>query len=162
MSPNSFAVMSLLLAGSLFSSFPVLAHEAEKGPVVAPRAERDKAQQLGMSGPKENKGIKSVKTLGANDLTGEFAGSDGLQMRARELIVEPGGVVAVHQHDRRPGVAYILEGEMVEHRNDRSGPLVRKKGHVALEKTGVVHWWENRSKRPARALVVDIIPMEKK
>jgi len=82
----------------------------------------------------------------------------GRVLRAREIVIAPGGVIAVHEHNTRPGVAYILEGEIVEHRNDSDKPVLRRPGDAAFERTGVAHWWENRSDKPVRALVVDIVP----
>ncbi len=110
-----------------------------------------------MSGPKKTTGIAEVTALGEISLDGEFESSDGLNLRARVLVINPGGVVAVHAHDKRPGIAYILEGEMTEHRSSHVNPLVRKAGDSAFEKTGVVHWWENTGNIPAKAIVVDII-----
>jgi quercetin dioxygenase-like cupin family protein len=65
----------------------------------------------------------------------------------------------VHQHTSRPGAAYILEGELVEHRNDSNSPITRSAGAVALEKTGTVHWWKNESSTKAKVLFVEIVPM---
>ncbi len=55
-------------------------------------------------------------------------------------------------------MAYVLEGELIEHRSDESAPVTRRAGAAAFEKTGVVHWWANESSRVARVLVVDIVP----
>lgn len=129
---------------------------------VVPAAERSLAAERGIKGPTQNQGIKSIAVLGTVDLGSEFAAMNGRQLRARELVIEVGGVVAVHQHDSRPGMAYILEGEIIEHRNDQSQVIVHKQGSVAFEKTGVAHWWENKSGLPVRALVVDVVPMEEK
>jgi quercetin dioxygenase-like cupin family protein len=137
-----------------------LAFRAVVAPVTAvvPPAEHDKAQRRKSRGPAANSGIESVKVLGTVPLAGEVEGAGGRVLRARELLIAPGGVVAVHQHDQRPGVAYILEGEMTEFRGEKAEPIVHKAGSTALEWSGVTHWWENRSDKPARALVVDIVP----
>lgn len=127
---------------------------------VVPEAEYDRARELLADGPTKTSGIGGVKLLGTVPLDGEFGSSDGLVMRVRELLIEPGGIVAVHQHDRRPGTAYIIEGEMTEHRSTEKGPLVKKAGDVAMERSGVIHWWENTGSTEARALVVDILPAE--
>jgi quercetin dioxygenase-like cupin family protein len=124
---------------------------------VVPAAEKERAQELLADGPTETTGIASVEKIGSVSLDGEFKSSDGLMMRVRELVIEPGGIVAVHQHTNRPGAAYIIEGEMTEHRSSESGPVVKKAGSTAMERSGVVHWWENTGSIPARALVVDII-----
>lgn len=96
---------------------------------------------------------KALEVLG-----GEFDGMQGRELRAREIVIAPGGVIAVHEHNTRPGVAYILEGEIIEHRNDNDKPIRRRQGDAAFERTGVAHWWENRSEKTVRALVVDIVP----
>jgi quercetin dioxygenase-like cupin family protein len=126
-------------------------------PAVVPQAEHARAQELKAVGPTASKGIESVKLLGSVPLAGEVEGGAGRVLRARELLIAPGGVVAVHQHDQRPGVAYILEGEMTEFRGEKGEPVVHQAGSMALEWSGVTHWWENRSGKPARALVVDIV-----
>ena len=134
--------------------------ESAEKPTVVPQQERDNAQQLEAEGPTETHGIESLTMLGAVGLSGEFEGLEGYTLRARELVIALGGQVAVHQHDARPGVAYIIEGELVEHRNDHNEPILRSAGTVAFEKTGVVHWWKNENSNNARALVVDIVPQE--
>lgn len=150
-------VISLLLTCAMGT-----AHSEQNEIQIVPQSERALAAKKQMEGPTSNQGIKAVKPLGAIKLGGDFAALHDRQLRAREIIVEPNGVVAVHQHEQRPGVAYIIEGEMVEHRSDQSAPLVRKQGDVAFETSGVVHWWENKTALPARALVVDIVPIETK
>lgn len=128
------------------------------GPDVVPAAERERDAAKAFSGPTQNRGVESVTLVGSVALGSEFEGVQGRVLRAREIVVAPGGVVAVHEHHQRPGLAYILEGEIIEHRNDADRQLVRRAGDAAFERTGVVHWWENRSDKPARALVVDIVP----
>ncbi|MES1944208.1 hypothetical protein PC39_08834 [Salinisphaera sp. PC39] len=137
---------------------PGIAHE--DGKHVVPEAERDRAAELQAEGPSENAGIAGVRDLGRIGIGGEFETPDGRILRAREITIEPGGVVAVHRHQGRPGLAYILEGEIVEHRNDAEEPITRGIGAVSFEKTGVIHWWENRGDSTVRALVVDIVPAE--
>lgn len=127
-------------------------------PAVVPQAEREREQALKSTGPTANRGIESVTVIGTVPLANEIEGAGKLMLRARELVIAPGGVVAVHEHHRRPGVAYVLEGEMTEFRSDRGEPIVHRAGSTALERSGVTHWWENRSGKPARALVVDIVP----
>jgi len=127
---------------------------------VVPQAEKARAQELLVDGPTETKDIGGVQVIGTVSLDGEFDSSDGLMIRVRELIINPGGVVAVHQHTNRPGAAYIIEGELVEHRSSEPGPVLKTAGSTAMERSGVIHWWENESDAPARALVVDIVPAE--
>lgn len=132
------------------------AHEAHHH--VVPEKEYTIAQDAKASGPKISKGIESITALGSVSLEGELPGVTNRVLRARELVIAAGGVVAVHQHDGRPGMAYILEGEIIEHRSDMEAPVTRSVGAVSFEKTGLIHWWENKSDKKVRALVVDIVP----
>ena len=149
--------LGLLLASASAFAHEAIMHELLAANVV-PDAERESALKKGFSGPTENRGVTSVTPVGSVVLGGEFEGMQGRMLRAREIVIAPGGVIAVHEHQQRPGVAYIIEGEIMEHRNDQQEPLVRRPGDAAFEKTGVVHWWENRSNKPVRALVVDVVP----
>ena len=70
-------------------------------------------------------------------------------------------MVAPHNHLGRPGVAYIVEGEVTEYWADANGgatTVVRNPDETALEGIGVVHWWKNANGRTACAMVVDIVP----
>ena len=129
---------------------------------VVPEAERKAAlKQLSAGAPTKTSGIAALKKLGTVKLEGEFDTVKGRVLRTREIVFSPGAVVALHEHLGRPGVAYIIEGEMTEYRvgaDGRAVTAVKKAGETALEGTGVVHWWKNASDRTARALVVDIVP----
>lgn len=125
--------------------------------IVVPGQEREIAQNIAAEGPTETKLIESIEVLSSIPLEDEFVDLEGRVLRAREITILPGGQVAVHQHESRPGIAYVLEGELIEHRNDESNPVTRGVGAVASEKTGIVHWWANKSSRKAKVLVVDIV-----
>jgi quercetin dioxygenase-like cupin family protein len=126
--------------------------------VVVPDQEKSIAQDLGVEGPTETHGIESSEVLGSIDLGEDFEALQGRSLRARRVTVAPGGVVGVHQHTTRPGVLYMLEGELTEVRNDADDPITRTKGDTSFEKGGVIHWWRNDSGKTAEALVVDIVP----
>ncbi len=128
---------------------------------VVPAAERERAQGLQAEGPRDTTGVEAIRALGAIPLAGEFdAAPDGHVLRARELVIAPGGVVGVHAHTGRPGVAYILEGELLEHRSDEDEPVLRQAGDASFEYSGLLHWWHNNGETTARALVVDIVPKD--
>jgi len=109
-------------------------------PEITPSGDRIIAIAKQLSGPSKNIGIASVSLLGTLGLGNDFPQMQGQQFRAREIVINPGGMVAVHEHDARPGVAYILEGEIVEHRNDQPAPMLRKTGALSFETSGVAHW----------------------
>lgn len=152
MSRRHILIPILLLAAGTASAHDSEAHG------VTPEAERERARELRADGPQESRGIEGVEGLGSVSLAGEIPDDSDRVLRARELRIAPGGVVAVHRHEQRPGVAYILEGSIVEHRNDAAEPVVRGPGAVAFERSGITHWWENRGDTPVRALVVDVVP----
>jgi len=103
-------------------------------------------------------GVLAIRRLGAQPLDRDFPALAGRELRVREITIAPGGSIALHRHNHRPGLAYILEGQMTERRGPGFAPLVLGPGGVALESTGVTHWWRNEGAIPARALVVDIVP----
>lgn len=150
----------ILLCSLLLVTGGATAHEApdDHGHRVVPDSERETARQLKAHGPQENRGIEAVTLLGEQSISGEEWVGDRRRMRVREIVIQPGGVVAVHQHQGRPGMAYILEGSILEHRSDSDGPIERTRGAVSFEKTGITHWWENTGDDIVRALVVDLIP----
>lgn len=127
---------------------------------VAPESERLDAAELEASGPTETTGISAVRMLGTVPLAGEISSFEDRMIRTRELELEPGGIVAVHRHDERPGVAYIVSGEVTEHRSGAPGPVVKRAGDVAFEQNGTVHWWENEGDTIAKVVVVDIVPVQ--
>jgi quercetin dioxygenase-like cupin family protein len=101
----------------------------------------------------------AVRRLGGQPLDHDFRALRGRELRLRELTVAPGGSITLHRHDQRPGVAYILEGQMTEWRGPGFTPRVIGPGEAVFEATGVSHWWRNQGTTPARALVVDIVPL---
>ncbi len=108
------------------------------------------AQQIA---PTENKGV-TITPLTAVDLSLEIPGLQGRQLRLRMITLEPGGVIGVHSHKDRPGVAYVLKGTVINHRGD-----VAKEygvGENWAEDRNVTHWVENKGTSPAELIAVDI------
>ena len=103
----------------------------------------------------ETKGV-TVKLLAALDLGPEIEGMVGRQLRMRIVTIEPGGVFGpIHDHKDRPGMVYILQGAITDHRNgvDKEyGP-----GVGWPEDKNTSHWLENRGTTPAVEISVDIV-----
>ena len=103
----------------------------------------------------ETKGV-TVKLLAALDLGAEIDGMAGRQLRMRMVTIEPGGVFGpIHDHKDRPGMVYILQGTITDHRNGVStdyGP-----GVGWPEDRHTTHWLENRGTTPAVEISVDIV-----
>jgi quercetin dioxygenase-like cupin family protein len=106
----------------------------------------------------ETKGV-ITKQLATVDLGPEIEGMAGRQLRMRMVTIEPGGVFGpMHDHKDRPGVVYILQGTITDHRDGNTtdyGP-----GLGWPEDRNTLHWLENRGKDPAVEISVDIIRQE--
>lgn len=101
------------------------------------------------------KGV-SVELLAALDLGLEIEGMGGRQLRMRMVTIAPGGVYGpLHDHKDRPGIVYILQGTITDHRNGVAtdyGP-----GVGWPEDRNTLHWLENRGATPAVEISVDIV-----
>jgi quercetin dioxygenase-like cupin family protein len=101
------------------------------------------------------KGV-AVETLTTIDLGPEIEGMAGRQLRMRLVTIEAGGVFGpIHDHRDRPGIVYILQGTITDHRNGVAteyGP-----GVGWPEDRNTTHWLENRGTIPAVEISVDIV-----
>ena len=104
--------------------------------------------------PTVTKGVK-ISPPTALDLSQELDGVDGRQLRLRIVTIDPGGVIAVHTHNGRPGVAYILQGTLTEHR-EGSGAIERHVGESWSEGKDTTHWAENTGDGAVVVLAVDV------
>ena len=106
------------------------------------------------TGPTETKGVK-ISPPTALDLAPEIDGVEGRQLRLRIVTLEPGGVVAVHTHKGRPGVAYVLQGTLTER---REGGWVKQRGvgEAWAEGKDTTHWAENNGATPVVVVAVDV------
>jgi quercetin dioxygenase-like cupin family protein len=103
----------------------------------------------------ETRGV-TVTLLATLDLGTEIEGMAGRQLRMRMVSIEPGGVFGpVHDHKGRPGMVYILQGTITDHRDGVAteyGP-----GVGWPEDKNTRHWLENRGTTPAVEISVDIV-----
>jgi len=101
------------------------------------------------------KGV-TAKLLAALELGPEIEEMAGFQLRMRLFTFEPGAVFGpLHDHKDRPGIVYILQGTITDHRNGTAtdyGP-----GVGWPEDRNTVHWLENRGAAPAVEISVDIV-----
>ncbi|MBS0393839.1 MAG: cupin domain-containing protein [Proteobacteria bacterium] len=108
------------------------------------------------AGP-QTKGVK-VEQLARIDLGAEIEGLAGRELRMRLVTIEPGGVFGpVHDHKGRPGLVYILQGTITDHRDGVAtdyGP-----GLGWPEDRNTLHWLENRGSVPAVEISVDIVSL---
>ena len=103
----------------------------------------------------ETSGV-AVQELATVDLAGEIEGMDGRQLRMRMVTMEPGGVFGpIHDHAGRPGIVYVLQGTITDHRDGVAtdyGP-----GVGWPEDRNTNHWLENTGTVPAVEISVDIV-----
>ena len=103
----------------------------------------------------ETKGV-TVTLLSTVDLGPEIVGMAGRQLRMRMVTIVPGGVFGpLHDHKGRPGIVYILQGTITDHRDGVDtdyGP-----GVGWPEDRNTLHWLENKGDVPAIEISVDIV-----
>lgn len=103
----------------------------------------------------ETRGV-TVQALAALDLGPEIEDMSGRQLRMRMVTIAPGGVFgSLHDRVDRPGVVYILQGTITDHRNGVAtdyGP-----GVGWPEDRNTTHWLENRGATTAVEISVDIV-----
>ncbi len=102
----------------------------------------------------ETKGV-TVTQLAAIDLGPEIEGMAGRQLRMRMVTIEPAGVIGpIHDHEDRPGVVYILQGTITDHRNGMDKDYGPSLGWP--EDKNTIYWLENRGTTTAVEISVDI------
>jgi quercetin dioxygenase-like cupin family protein len=103
----------------------------------------------------ETRGV-SVQLLSTVDLGPEIEGMAGRKFRMRMVTFQPGATFGpLHDHKDRPGMVYILQGMITDHRNGVDtdyGP-----GVGWPEDRNTLHWLENRGTIPAVEISVDIV-----
>ncbi|MEZ5176178.1 MAG: cupin domain-containing protein [Acidimicrobiia bacterium] len=104
--------------------------------------------------PKAN-GV-TTELLATVDLGPEIEGMAGCQLRMRLFTFEPGAVFGpTHDHIGRPGMVYVLQGTITDHRDGVAtdyGP-----GVGWPEDRNTNHWLENRGTSTAVEISVDLI-----
>ncbi|WP_417728516.1 cupin domain-containing protein [Roseovarius sp.] len=111
----------------------------------------------GVEKPTETFGV-SVDASAGFPLAEQVPVADGYALRLRRVVLEPGAVIAHHSHVSRPSFAYVISGELVEHRDDgvikTYGP-----GEFFAEGASLAHWAENKQKAEQTVLIgVDVVP----
>ena len=103
----------------------------------------------------ETRGV-TAELLASVDLGLEIEGMAGRQFRMRMFTFEPGAVFGpMHDHKDRPGLVYVLQGTITDHRDGAAtdyGP-----GLGWPEDRNTTHWLENRGTVPAVEISVDIV-----
>jgi quercetin dioxygenase-like cupin family protein len=106
--------------------------------------------------PEKTQGMEGSKTpVMQFPLAAQIPVMAGYELRGRRIVVAPGGAVTEHSHASRPGMVYILEGSMTEHRGDVA--RVVKPGDTWAEDANTVHWFVNSTDKPCVFWAVDLV-----
>jgi quercetin dioxygenase-like cupin family protein len=93
----------------------------------------------------------SSSILNAIPLTGEMAEMASPQLKMMITTYAPGKRGARHTHQGRPEVVYVLDGAIVDHRDQ--GSVEYRKGESLFVNNGAEHSMENVGSVPAVLLV---------
>ena len=85
-------------------------------------------------------------------------GLTGHKLQLREITILPGGQIAKHSHETRPGLVKVINGTWTEGRPSGETDYAASDDTGLLEDEGTVHWFWNRGDAPATAIVCDIVP----
>jgi quercetin dioxygenase-like cupin family protein len=85
------------------------------------------------------------------ELNGKF------KLRATELTFAPDGYVGVHHHVG-PGIRYVLSGELTFAQGGQE--TIYKAGDYFFETGNLAHTAQNKTDRPVRVLIVEIVPKD--
>lgn len=103
----------------------------------------------------ETEGV-TVELLSTIDLGPEIEGMTGRQLRMRLVTIQPGGVFGpLHDHRGRPGMVYVLQGAITDHRDGVAREYGPGVGWPEDKDTN--HWLQNRGSTPAVEVSVDIV-----
>lgn len=105
--------------------------------------------------PKGNEGFSSSNPT-VIDLSSEFPGTAGLELRLRVLTIKPGGHIGIHNHKERPSVVYFLKGTDTVTRDDGTSRTFHA-GDTTGEPGTTVHWHKNDGNDDAVLVAVDVI-----
>jgi hypothetical protein len=109
--------------------------------------------------PTEHKGL-AIEVLGVIDAQSmkTTLGLEGQKMQLRAITIAPGGHIAKHSHEKRPGLVKVIDGEWIEGRASGEAGFSAADKAAVLEDEETTHWFFNRGDKPATALVCDIVP----
>lgn len=131
-----------------------------------------------MAAPTVHKGldVTALGVISENSMTAQI-GLSGYRLQLRAITIMPGGQIAKHSHETRPGLVKVIGGTWIEgrpggdglnHAKDaRTWFAGRAHGETVYDATdakglvedrGTVHWIWNRGPKPATAIVCDIVP----
>ena len=115
--------------------------------------------QAATAPPAEHKGL-DVGLLGIvpEESMKQQIGLDGYKLQLRVIGILPGGQIAKHSHEKRPGLVKVTSGTWTEGRSSGEREFSAADPTAIIEDKDTVHWFWNRGDKPATAIVCDIVP----
>ncbi len=110
-------------------------------------------------GPTTPSGLTDT-LISSIDLSAMGPGLAGHKLRMRKLVIQPGGIVPWHSHEKRPANIYIISGSITEYRSTCSVPIEHKAGDMTAEFGPLAHWWKNNTKQPTVLISADFLSPE--
>jgi len=104
----------------------------------------------------EGKGVTDA-VLSSIDLAHSPLKVNDRLFRLRRLVIEPGGIVPLHNHGDRPALIYVISGSIYEYNSKCTVPILHSAGEVAQESIGLIHWWKNTSNVPTVLIAADLL-----
>jgi uncharacterized cupin superfamily protein len=112
-----------------------------------------------VAAPTEHKGLQmEALWMVSEDSMEKQIGLTGYKLQLREITIEPGGQIAKHSHETRPGLVKVISGTWTEGRPSGEMDFAAAEPLGILEDSETVHWFWNRGSEPAAAIVCDIVP----
>lgn len=107
----------------------------------------------GMKPPTETQGV-SPEVTHVNDLSAQIPAMAAYQLRGRKITFAPGATFTKHSHASRPGIVYVMSGEVVV--VDNGVKEIYSAGDTWIETAETDHWLANKSDKPASIWMVDL------
>jgi len=101
----------------------------------------------------------SVKPLQRFDPSKQIEGLKGYIARGRQISIPAGGSIPQHEHSKRPGIVYVVSGEIMEYRGKNVRKLVA--GDSLKEDFTTVHSFKNIGNQTCVLIAFDIPQDEK-
>src|SRR3546814_9364653 len=124
------AVAFVIAAGAVAMGSPAIAGDCPTG--------QERANPLA-NAPTMPKGVTDT-VIGSIDLGTEI-GVWGRLLRTRRLVVEPGGIVPMHNHAGRTALIITVSDQGTEPRSTCSVRIFHRSGNISGAADGIVQCW---------------------
>ena len=110
---------------------------------------------LGQSNPPDKSRGVSRSELATIDLSSELDGFAGRVLRQHRTTIEPGGIIAIHDHVERPEIILVFSGRLTDHQGEATKEYLAGQSYAVGRKTR--HWLENRGTEPAVFIATSVV-----